>query len=470
MSNVTTATGVSAAPAVARAADRCPGVLRLHDAGDGALARVRLPGGRVDARGVRALAAATRLGNGLAELTSRASVQVRGLSSSRAFALADVLAAGGLLPSRPHDRVRNVLASPLAGRLPTSLVATDALVADLDRALCADPGLAALPGRFLFALEDGAGLVGLGDVDVALTAEPGAAPTACRADSPLPPLAAATATPDRRDGGGARLRLVLDGAPTALTVAPADAVGLLVRTAHAFLALRAELAATAWHVADVPDGAAALAARLGSRLDPASAPAPAGTTAAPSAAPAAAPTPPLVPGPLAQRDGRVAVSALPPLARLDTAQLDGLAELLEAEGLDDVRVAPARTITLVDVPAARAEAVAGGLARLGPVVAPGSGWHGLTACSGLGACRRALVDVRAAATARAVRRGPGAPAEHWSACPRRCGMKRDVPVGIVAGDDVLTLTSPGRPPREAADAAHALELLQASDRPEGQTA
>ena len=33
------------------APDRCPGVLTLHETADGRLARVRLPGGRIDARG-----------------------------------------------------------------------------------------------------------------------------------------------------------------------------------------------------------------------------------------------------------------------------------------------------------------------------------------------------------------------------------------------------------------------------------
>ncbi|MDW5597203.1 hypothetical protein VSS74_22845 [Conexibacter stalactiti] len=410
-----------AATSAARpAVDRCPGVLRLHDAGDGRLARVRLPGGRLDAHGLRALAEATALGNGLAELTSRASVQVRGLPADAAAPLARLLAAGGLLPSPAHDRVRNVLASPLPN------LEIDAIVTAFDEAICADPALAALPGRFLFAIDDGAGLVDLSISDVALVAEADAAPEPAAA--PAPP---------------ARFRLHLAATPTSLTVAPAEAVALLVRVAHAFLALRAATDPTAWHVADLPGGADALAAANSVKL--------------------------LVsetsnftefgPGTRAQADGRSAITALPPLARLDTGQLTALAELLDAHQLPDLRVATNRTLTIPDVETAAAPTVVGALDQLGLATAAESGWHGLTACSGAGACRRALIDVRAAAAERATRRGPDAPAEHWSACPRRCGMKRDVAIGIVADESTLTIFHAGRPIAEAADPEHALELL-----------
>ena len=36
--------------------DACPGVFALHDAADGALARVRLPGGAIDAAALRVVA------------------------------------------------------------------------------------------------------------------------------------------------------------------------------------------------------------------------------------------------------------------------------------------------------------------------------------------------------------------------------------------------------------------------------
>ncbi len=397
--------------------DRCPGILRLHEAGDGALARVRLPGGRASAEALDALAAGARLGNGIAELTSRASVQLRGLVAGGSDALVAVLRGGGLMPSAAHDRVRNVLASPFGGRVGVGELGSDDVVAALDAGLCADAGLAELPGRFLFAVDCGDGFVDRGATDVGLVAGLGA------------------------------WRLWLAGRATALVADDAaGAAELALAAARAFLAVRGagggdadagagsggtaggaragdDAAAGAWHVRDLPDGAARLANALGTTLG--------------DGTPATAPVAPAL-GPRHQRDGRVALTALPRLGRLDAGQLDALAALVRAAGDGaDVRLSGERTITVVDIEPARAGALADGLAAIGLLVAEDAGWEGLSACSGAGACRRARIDVRAAAEVRATQRGPGAPREHWCACDRGCGMPRGQGVVQVAaaGDD-----------------------------------
>ncbi|WP_409496352.1 precorrin-3B synthase [Amycolatopsis sp. cmx-11-12] len=187
-------------------ADACPGVFATHDAADGPLARVRLPGGAITGAQLRALAdAADDLGDGALHLTSRGNVQLRGVTRP---GLAGRLSAAGLLPSPSHERVRNILASPLSG------VAQE-LAPALDKALCAVPELAELPGRFLFAFDGGRGDVSGEGADVCW-----------------------------RDGA-----LLLDGADTGLRVTAEHAVEALISVARAFVRIRE----TAWRVSELPD-------------------------------------------------------------------------------------------------------------------------------------------------------------------------------------------------------------------------
>lgn len=295
--------------------DRCPGVLRLHEAPDGGLARVRLPGGRAGAAQLAALAgAAAELGSGVVEITSRANVQLRGLPPGAEEPLAALLVGAGLLPSRAHERVRNILASPVAGRHPGAAGDVDGVVAALDRGLCADPGLAALSGRFCFLVEDGSAVLWPGDHDVALLASRGGA-------------------------GRAEAALALDGAGTGLRAPLPRAAELALEAARAFLAERG--ADLAWRIRELPGGAGRVAARMGTRLAPGA-----------GAGAGAAPVPP---GRLHQRDGRVAVTVAPPGGRLDPAQLERLAALARRHG-SEARFSPWRTVTLVDLPAAAAAA------------------------------------------------------------------------------------------------------------------
>lgn len=392
-------------------ADRCPGTLELHEAEDGGLARVRLPGGRASARQLEAIAAAAALGNGLVELTSRANLQVRGLPEAARGRAADVLWTGGLLPSPKHDRARNILAGPLAGRHPRALADVDDLVEAIDRGLCADPLLAALPGRFLFAVDDGSGLALGPTADVTLTAT------------------------------GTAFALALGGTPTSIVASRPDAAAVALRAARTFLELRG--AGTAWRLRELDDGAERVAEALGGRALPA------GGDAARRQRAAA-------PGIVRQRDGRAAVTALAPLGRLTGEALTSLAATLGERG--DLRVSPWRTVSVVDVSLARADALARALEALGLVLAPGSGWERLSACAGLGACAKARLDVRAAATRRAAARGASAPVEHWSGCERRCGEPADAAIAVAGGADGVVVAADGTR-RVVADEAGALALL-----------
>jgi precorrin-3B synthase len=140
--------------------DLCPGALRPWPADDGALVRLRLPGGLLSSASLRALVAvATTYGDGEVHLTGRANLQLRGLPAADGALEPEVLAAidgTGLLPSRTHELVRNIMVSPLTG-LRGGRTDLRPVVAELDRLVCERSALAGLPGRFLFVLDDGRG-------------------------------------------------------------------------------------------------------------------------------------------------------------------------------------------------------------------------------------------------------------------------------------------------------------------------
>ncbi|WP_116453635.1 nitrite/sulfite reductase [Blastococcus litoris] len=365
-------------------ADACPGALQTHPAADGALARVRVPGGALTVDQLLVLSdAAQELGDGALELTSRGNVQLRGVRSGAEGELGDRLAAAGLLPSATHETARNVLASVLSGRA-EGFVDVRPWVSAFDAAMCADPALAALPGRYLAAFDDGRGdVAGLG-ADVGLLAV-----------------------------DGSTVALLLAGADTGLRCGAADAVPLALAATGAFLAERAEQGGTAWRVAELADGPARIAAALGSAPGPLlSVPPP------PAAGPA---------GVVRQDDGRTALVAVVPLGRVTVDQ----AGLLADTAATDLQLTPWRSIVVPDLPDASA---LDELSAAGLVLEPGSPWLRVTACAGRPGCAKSLADVRGDVV-RAVATG-SLPAEgvrqHWVGCERRCGRPSGDVVDVVA--------------------------------------
>jgi precorrin-3B synthase len=141
-------------------ADMCPGVWRPWRADDGLLIRLRLMGGLLPTASLQGLSEVSRRhGDGRIYLTRRANLQLRGLPGEGSQLTPDAAAAiesTGLIPTRTHELVRNVCASPQTG-LAGGRVDLRPTIARLDALLCANPGLGLLPGRFLFTLDDGRG-------------------------------------------------------------------------------------------------------------------------------------------------------------------------------------------------------------------------------------------------------------------------------------------------------------------------
>ncbi len=137
----------------------CPGALRPMQSGDGLVVRVRPFGGRLEAAQIAGLAhLAQRHGNGLIDLTSRANLQIRGVSDSSHRLLIDGLARLTLLdPDADTETRRNILVTPF-WRVGDE---TQALAAELEEAL-ADSALE-LPTKFGFAIDDGTSRVLAGD-------------------------------------------------------------------------------------------------------------------------------------------------------------------------------------------------------------------------------------------------------------------------------------------------------------------
>ncbi len=138
----------------------CPSLFEPMQSGDGWLVRVKPFAATLTADGARILAdAAQRFGNGVIELTNRGNVQVRGLTpgSARHFAAA-MVAAGLALPDAEAERRRNVLVSPLAGDDPATAPNTLRLAARVALRLVTDSRFAALPDKFLLAVDGGGAL------------------------------------------------------------------------------------------------------------------------------------------------------------------------------------------------------------------------------------------------------------------------------------------------------------------------
>ena len=360
----------------ARDDDACPGALQTHHAADGELARLRLPGGMISAAQLEAVAlAATDFGNSMLELTSRGNLQIRGVRDTAAVAAR--LAAAGLLPSPTHERVRNIVASPLSGRS-GGIWDVRGLVAALDSAVQHDPGLSRLPGRFLFGIDDGRGDVsGLG------------------ADAGVHALDASTAA------------LLLAGRDSGVRLTVAEVIPELLAVADRFLTVRGKR----WRVEELDDPAVLLG--------------PLTATAPPGGSWPTSTRPPV--GWIEQNDGRVTLGAGVPLGVLDAETARYLAAVDAPMALT-----PWRSVLVFDLDEGTADVALRVLAPRGLVFDDNSPWLSVSACTGSPGCDRSAADVRADAAAAVA--DPARGHRHFVGCDRACGSPGHGEVLIATGD------------------------------------
>ncbi len=186
----------------------CPGALAPMESGDGLLMRAKVVGSRLTLGQAREIAnISLECGNGLLDLSQRAQLQMRGLKETTREAAQQRLKAIDLLaPDAATESVLNIIASPVRG----GEFDSNEMAEQLARGIMGDRALRALPGKFLFLVDEG-GAPGLFDV----------------------------AADIRLEAYSDKIAIVIDGAcDLAVVATPEEAIDVALALARAFVSLR----------------------------------------------------------------------------------------------------------------------------------------------------------------------------------------------------------------------------------------
>ena len=370
----------------------CPGLLRIVQALDGGICRVKLAGGSITAAQAVAVAdAAQAYAGGVIEATNRANLQIRGIGTEQ-DALIALLLAAGLGPSNAAgDDVRNLMLSPSAGIDPQMLFDTRALADQILATLQNHPRFYELSAKFAVQLDGGEALAMLEHHhDLWLSAFESA--------------------------GETLWAFGLAGCPG--LDAPLGAVpleqghALVVAVLEAFLDLATPTQTRMRHLA--VDN---LLAQLSLPLLPVDGfKRPAGGAL-------------LHLGTYPQRQKNLFyVAAVAPLGRLDSSMLRGAAQLASELGDGTLRFTPWQGVLLPNLK--NHGAVTESLEQLGFLCSVDQPLARMIACTGSSGCGKGLADTKADALQLAALQ-PGHDV-HLSGCPRSCAAAHTAPVTLLA--------------------------------------
>ena len=387
----------------------CPGALRPMASGDGLVARLRISCGEVPLALARAIADwAERYGNGALDLSSRANLQIRGVTEDTLPALTARLAEAGLLDSSPEaEAVRNVLVSPFAGLDPAAPCDMRPYARAWEHELATDRDLWALPAKFGASFDAGAFPLGV-ETDLAFTA----------------------IAPDA-------FVLRLGGLAEIGHFPGAEVLGAAKAMTRKFLALRE----TPTPPKRMRDAIAALGL-------------------APSARAICPPQAREWLGAHVLGEGAFVGVALP-FGRIEASDLRQLAALAAEAGATNLRLTPWRAL-LIPCPAfAAARGLAEGARNLGLILDPADPLLAVAACPGAPACSSAKGETREAARRLAPLIESGA-ALHVSGCEKGCAHPGAASHTVVAAEDGYKLIRDGR--ADAEPLARSLTLAAIADR------
>ena len=399
----------------------CPSLLTPMESGDGLLVRIKPRAATLTADQAEAVAAgARRYGNGIADLTNRGHLQLRGFSETAVDGFAAGMAQIGLAAAHPRaESVRNILVDPLGPDDPGARFDSHNLAHRLSAVLEDDPALRDLPDKFGLLIDAGIAL----------------------------PLAGCTADIMVRSGDrGAAI--ALDGGDCLLDLAAPAVEDAVRRLLGAFLS---------WTKERGPRMKAMVAALSAKGVFDA-----AGLHGGRRPRPEkAAPRPPAGFTPLA---GRGFFLAGAPFGGLDAESLAALAALSRRFADGKIRITPWKAAVLRGVAGPDAEALGDAAAEAGLVVDPDDPRQRIVTCAGRPRCASAHADTRADAALVAATGAVPAGVLHISGCAKGCAHPGRAAATLVATEDGYDLVRGGRagdpPERSALTLAQAAPLLR----------
>jgi precorrin-3B synthase len=384
---------IARAPKFPQRRGACPGLSAPMATGDGLLVRL-MPVGTVTFAAFAALCAAARqCGNGVVEVTSRGSIQIRGLSAESAPRFAAAVAALGIAAA---DGIA-VLSDPLAGLDPEEAIDAGALAADLRRALARSSLAQRLSAKASVAI-DGGGSLNLDGLaaDVHLRAE--------------------------ASNGGAVIRVGIGGNGASVSqlgvVLPRDAVAAAVRLLE--IVTQRGRNARARDVATA-EGIAVFQSAVADLVDD-------------EAPPRSARRSGDVIGAHRLRDGSSAYGVGLAFGHADATSLQRLSETAKAAGASGMRAAPGRALMIIGLTPQALSPFAADAEALGFIVRGDDPRRHVVACAGAPICASAQLASRAIAPLIAATAAPhlsGSFKIHISGCAKGCAHPAPAALTVV---------------------------------------